>query len=87
LPRVYRFHDLKAAGVPFTRKHVTHLEKHGWFPKHFNITDFSVGWVGAEVNAWVESKGPLTVRNGHKTDLEGATLLAVSRNTRHHGSK
>lgn len=54
--RVYRFRDLKSAGIPFTRKHITHLEKHGLFPKHFNITDFSVGWVAAEVDAWVESK-------------------------------
>jgi DNA-directed RNA polymerase alpha subunit len=54
--RIYRFRDLKAAGVPFTRKHVTHLEKQGQFPKRFNITEFSVGWVAAEVDAWVGSK-------------------------------
>jgi predicted DNA-binding transcriptional regulator AlpA len=54
--RVYRFRDLRSAGCPFTRKHVTHLERHGQFPKHFNITDFSVGWVAVEVDAWVESK-------------------------------
>jgi DNA-directed RNA polymerase alpha subunit len=54
--RVYRFRELKAAGVPFTRKHVTSLEKRGLFPNHFNITEFSVGWVAAEVDAWVESK-------------------------------
>jgi predicted DNA-binding transcriptional regulator AlpA len=54
--RVYRFPELKIAGVPFTRKHVTALEKKGEFPQHFNITDFSVGWVADEVDKWVESK-------------------------------
>jgi predicted DNA-binding transcriptional regulator AlpA len=54
--RVYRHRDLKTAGVPFTRKHITTLEKRGEFPQHFNITDFSVGWVASEVDAWVESK-------------------------------
>ena len=54
--RTYRFRDLKAAGVPFTRKHVTTLEGRGEFPQHFNITDFSVAWVADEVDAWVLSK-------------------------------
>jgi len=54
--RVYRFRDLKAAGVPFTRKHITAMEKKGKFPQHFNVTEFSVGWVAGEVDAWVESK-------------------------------
>jgi prophage regulatory protein len=54
--RVYIFRDLKSAGCPFTRKHVTTLEKLGDFPMHFHITDFSVGWVAAEVDAWVEER-------------------------------
>jgi predicted DNA-binding transcriptional regulator AlpA len=54
--RVYRFRDLKGAGVPFTRKHVNHLEKNGKFPRHFNIGDNSVGWVADEVGGWVEDR-------------------------------
>ena len=30
--RVYRFRDLRNAGVSYTRKHITHLEKAGAFP-------------------------------------------------------
>jgi predicted DNA-binding transcriptional regulator AlpA len=51
--RVYRFRELRAAGVPFTRKHVTTLEKRGEFPQHFNITRFSVAWVAEEIDDWV----------------------------------
>src|SRR5438270_4375124 len=35
--RVYRFRDLAKVGVPYTRKHVTHLEKQRAFPVHFNL--------------------------------------------------
>jgi predicted DNA-binding transcriptional regulator AlpA len=54
--RIYVFGELKAAGVRFTRKHVTALEKRGDFPKRIHLTDFSVGWVAEEVDAWVQSK-------------------------------
>jgi predicted DNA-binding transcriptional regulator AlpA len=54
--RVYRFADLKPAGVPFTRKHVTTLEKRDEFPPHFQLGPNSVAWVGDEVDAWVEGK-------------------------------
>lgn len=54
--KAYRFRDLKAAGVPFTRKHISFLERTGRFPQHFNLTEFSIGWVAAEVDAWVEER-------------------------------
>ena len=54
--RVYRFPDLKTAGVPFTRKHVTTMEKRDEFPTHFKLGSNSVGWVAAEVDAWVEER-------------------------------
>ena len=54
--RVYRFRDLKNAGVPFTRKHITHLEKLGTFPMHFYIGENSVAWVADEVDGWVEDR-------------------------------
>lgn len=54
--RVYRFRDLKPAGVPYTRKHITTLEKRGAFPMHFALSEFSVAWVAAEVDAWIEDK-------------------------------
>jgi predicted DNA-binding transcriptional regulator AlpA len=54
--RLYRFRDLKTAGVPFTRKHVSHLEKLGEFPRHFRIGENSVSWVAEEVDGWVEDR-------------------------------
>jgi prophage regulatory protein len=54
--RLYRFWDLRAAGVPFTRKHITTLERRGEFPMHFPLTEFSVAWVASEVDAWVEQR-------------------------------
>jgi predicted DNA-binding transcriptional regulator AlpA len=54
--RIYRFRELKPAGVPFTRKHIVTLMKRGQFPQQFNLTDFSVAWVADEVDAWVGSK-------------------------------
>ena len=54
--RTYRFRELKGAGVPFTRKHVTHLEKHNKFPRHFKIGENSVSWIADEVDRWVEDR-------------------------------
>lgn len=54
--RVYRFRDLRDAGVSYTRKHVTHLEKQGAFPLHFELGSNSVGWVADEVDAWVDER-------------------------------
>jgi hypothetical protein len=54
--RTYGFRDLKPAGVPFTRKHITTLEKRAEFPMHFNVGVNSVLWVAYEVDAWVERK-------------------------------
>jgi len=47
--RVYRFRDLKGAGVSYTRKHITDLEKRGEFPMHFQLGPNSIGWVAEEV--------------------------------------
>jgi len=54
--RLYQFRDLRAAGVPFTRKHIRTLEKRGEFPRHVDLTDFSVAWVAAEVDEWVDHR-------------------------------
>jgi predicted DNA-binding transcriptional regulator AlpA len=54
--RIYRFRDLRSAGVPYTRKHLTTLEKRGEFPQHIRLGPNSVGWVGEEVDAWIEER-------------------------------
>jgi prophage regulatory protein len=54
--RIYRYPDLKPAGVSYTFKHVTTLEKRDEFPKRVHLGRNSVGWVGAEVDQWVEDR-------------------------------
>ena len=54
--RIYRYPDLKPAGVPFTRKHVNTLEGRGEFPERVWLGPNSCGWVADEVDAWVEEK-------------------------------
>jgi predicted DNA-binding transcriptional regulator AlpA len=54
--RLYRFKDLRHAGVPFTRKHITTLEDRGKFPARVKLTEFSVAWVAAEIDHWVEER-------------------------------
>ena len=54
--RIYRYRDLKGAGVPFTRKHITALEKRDDFPPHFELGENSVAWVADEVDRWVETR-------------------------------
>lgn len=54
--RAYQFRDLKPAGVPYSRKHVTTLEKRDEFPMHFQLGPNSIAWVADEVDAWVENK-------------------------------
>jgi prophage regulatory protein len=65
--RVYRFRDLSSAGVPYTRKHITALEKRGEFPMHFQLGANSVAWVAEEVDQWVEERirrRPVIVAHG-----------------------
>ena len=54
--RAYRYRDLKEHGVPFSRKHITTLEKRGLFPLHFKLGENTVAWVAEEVDRWVEQK-------------------------------
>jgi predicted DNA-binding transcriptional regulator AlpA len=54
--RLYRFRDLKGAGVPFTRKHVAHLERREKFPRHLKIGENSISWIADEVDRWVEDR-------------------------------
>ena len=54
--RIYRFPDLKPAGVPFHRVYVAKLEKQRKFPKHFNYGPNSVAWVADEIDAWVQAR-------------------------------
>jgi hypothetical protein len=54
--RIYLWKDLRAAGVPYVRKHVRTLERRAEFPIHFNIGPNRVAWSADEVDAWVEER-------------------------------
>ena len=67
--RILRYPELKAAGVPFTNKHVNTLEARGEFPRRVRLGENCVGWVAEEVQGWVEDK----IRHREATDAIGAT--------------
>ena len=54
--RLYRYRDLKSAGVPYTRKHLIDLEKREQFPARVRLGENSIAWVADEVDAWVEAR-------------------------------
>jgi len=54
--RTYRFRQLGPAGVPYTYKHITTLERRKEFPQRFRLGENSVAWVADEVDAWVEAR-------------------------------
>ena len=42
--------------VKLSRNTVRKLERAGQFPKRFQLTDYSVGWLRSEVAAWMAGK-------------------------------
>nr|WP_213396473.1 AlpA family phage regulatory protein [Yoonia sp.] len=42
--------------VPYTRTHITRLEKAGLFPRRVRLGAGRVGWVEEEIDAWIESR-------------------------------
>ncbi len=42
--------------VGYSGMHIARLEKAGQFPKRIRLGPNSVGWVEAEIEAWIEAK-------------------------------
>lgn len=42
--------------VKLSRNTVRKLEKIGEFPKRFQLTDYSVGWLKSDVDEWIASR-------------------------------
>lgn len=42
--------------VPYTRSHITRLEKAGLFPRRVRLGAGRVGWIEEEIDAWIESR-------------------------------
>jgi prophage regulatory protein len=45
-----------AAMIPFTRQHLSRLERDGLFPQRLQIGANRVAWRETEVMAWIESR-------------------------------
>jgi predicted DNA-binding transcriptional regulator AlpA len=61
--RLLTYEELRTIhGVPYTRQHLSILEKRGEFPRRINVGG-KVRWLQAEVEAWIvqqaaECRGP-----------------------------
>ncbi len=42
--------------VGYSSMHIARLEKAGQFPRRIRLGPNSVGWVEAEIDAWIEAK-------------------------------
>jgi prophage regulatory protein len=54
--KFYRYTDLKAAGIPWTRKHLFYLEKDGQFPRRVRLGPGTICWPADEVDAFVAER-------------------------------
>ncbi len=55
--RIIRFHDLREKfGITWSRMHVDRQEKAGQFPGRVSLGSNTVGWIEAEVRAWLREK-------------------------------
>jgi prophage regulatory protein len=50
--------------VPYTRQHISRLERAGEFPQRVRVGANRVAWRESEIDAWIESRarGPLQAR-------------------------
>jgi prophage regulatory protein len=54
-PRFMRSQEV-AQAIAYSQNHLRRLEAAGKFPKRVRIGDNRVGWVRAEVEAWIEAR-------------------------------
>jgi prophage regulatory protein len=55
--RVLIYEELKELkGIPFSPKHLIHLEKTGRFPRRIKIGERAVAWVEEEIDAYLADR-------------------------------
>ena len=55
--RILVYPDLREKkGIRYSRVHITRLEDAGKFPRRVQVGAGRVGWIEAEVDAWIEAK-------------------------------
>ena len=42
--------------VPYTRQHLSRLEKRGLFPRRLQLCGNRVAWIEAEIDAWIMAR-------------------------------
>ena len=42
--------------VPYTRQHLSRLERAGRFPRRLRLAGTRVAWIEAEITAWIEAR-------------------------------
>jgi predicted DNA-binding transcriptional regulator AlpA len=55
-PKFYRYSQLANAGIPWSRKHVNHLEKNGRFPQRVWLGENTCAWPCDEIDDYVEAR-------------------------------
>jgi prophage regulatory protein len=53
--RLLRFREVRQR-VGLSRSTITRLQKLGEFPEHVQVTANTIGWVEADIDAWVEAR-------------------------------
>jgi prophage regulatory protein len=53
--RLLPYEELKQR-VPYTRQHLSRLEKLHLFPKRIQVGGNRIAWLEAEINAWIEAR-------------------------------
>jgi prophage regulatory protein len=55
--RFLRYPELESLkGIPFTRVHIDRLEKAGKFPKRVHLSEMTIAWIEAEIDAHLAAK-------------------------------
>ncbi len=56
--RLVTYRDLKDLGVPYTRQHLSRLEKQSppGFPRRVRLGQCRVAWLWAEIEAWLQAR-------------------------------
>lgn len=71
--RYIRFPELEEKfGIPYSRMHLSRLEKDGAFPCRVRLSANCIAWLEAEVIAWCAA------RNNGRPDKSATTALEVA---------
>jgi predicted DNA-binding transcriptional regulator AlpA len=55
MSRLIRFNELRNFGIPWSRPHLSRLEKEGRFPKRITMSKRTMGWAETDIEAFVRA--------------------------------